>query len=278
MVLNSYSKINLSLSINSKSRDGLHEIQSLFCLINLSDKIKIYKINKKKDQIRFMGAFVKHIKKSDNSIDKLLKLLRRLKLISGYYSVTIQKNIPVFGGLGGGTSNAAFILKFLLKERITKNILNIIEKLIGSDLRLFFCKQGFLEKLKTVREVKKKKKLVFLLIYPNINCSTREIYLNVKKYSKKKLFSSYKINTKKKFISYILDNKNELQSIAEKKYPIIKKLLTDIGTKKGCYLSRMTGSGSVCYGIFHNERVAKNALSKIRNRYPKFWFSIAKTV
>ena len=157
MVLKSYSKINLSLSINSKSRDGLHEIQSLFCLINLSDKIKIYKINKKKDQIRFMGAFVKHIKKSDNSIDKLLKLLRRLKLISGYYSVTIQKNIPVFGGLGGGTSNAAFILKFLLKERITKNILNIIEKLIGSDLRLFFCKQGFLEKLKTVREVKKKK-------------------------------------------------------------------------------------------------------------------------
>ena len=278
MVLNSYSKINLSLSINSKSRDGLHEIQSLFCLINLSDKIKIYKINKKKDQIRFMGAFVKHIKKSDNSIDKLLKLLRRLKLISGYYSVTIQKNIPVFGGLGGGTSNAAFILKFLLKERITKNILNIIEKLIGSDLRLFFCKQGFLEKLKTVREVKKKKKLVFLLIYPNINCSTREIYLNVKKYSKKKIFSLYKINTKKKFISYILDNKNELQSIAEKKYPIIKKLLTDIGTKKGCYLSRMTGSGSVCYGIFHNERVAKNALSKIRNRYPKFWFSIAKTV
>ena len=278
MVLNSYSKINLSLRINSKSRDGLHEIQSLFCLINLSDKIKIYKINKKKDQILFMGAFAKHIKKSDNSIDKLLKLLRRLKLISGYYSVTIQKNIPVFGGLGGGTSNAAFILKFLLKERITKNILNIIEKLIGSDLRLFFCKQGFLEKLKTVREVKKKKKLVFLLKYPNINCSTREIYLNVKKYSKKKIFSLYKINTKKKFISYILDNKNELQPIAEKKYPIIKKLLTDISTKKGCYLSRMTGSGSVCYGIFTNERVAKNALSKIRNRYPKFWFSIAKTV
>ena len=278
MVLNSYSKINLSLRINSKSRDGLHEIQSLFCLINLSDKIKIYKINKKKDQILFMGAFAKHIKKSDNSIDKLLKLLRRLKLISGYYSVTIQKNIPVFGGLGGGTSNAAFILKFLLKERITKNILNITEKLIGSDLRLFFCKHGFLEKLKTVREVKKKNKLVFLLIYPNINCSTREIYLNVKKYSKKKIFSLYKINTKKKFISYILDNKNELQPIAEKKYPIIKKLLTDISTKKGCYLSRMTGSGSVCYGIFTNERVAKNALSKIRNRYPKFWFSIAKTV
>ena len=49
MVLKSYSKINLSLSINSKTRSGLHEIQSYFCLINLSDKIRIRKIDKKKD-------------------------------------------------------------------------------------------------------------------------------------------------------------------------------------------------------------------------------------
>ena len=48
MVLNSYSKINLSLNVNSKLKSGLHEIQSYYCLINLSDKIKIIKIKKKK--------------------------------------------------------------------------------------------------------------------------------------------------------------------------------------------------------------------------------------
>ena len=49
MVLNSYSKINLTLSVNRKlKRRGVHEIQSYFCLINLSDKIKIKKIYKKK--------------------------------------------------------------------------------------------------------------------------------------------------------------------------------------------------------------------------------------
>ncbi len=191
MVINSYSKINLSLSVNSKSRNGLHEIQSFFCLINLSDKIKISKINKKKDKILFKGHFAKHIKKSDNSIVNLLKFLRKKKLILNFYSISVIKNIPIFGGLGGGTSNAAFILKYLLKEKINKNIFDKIVKLIGSDLRLFFYKQGFLESLKTIKAIKKKKKLIILLSRPNINCSTREIYSKVKKYSKKKeIFSS----------------------------------------------------------------------------------------
>ncbi|MDC0530250.1 hypothetical protein OAR89_01940 [Pelagibacteraceae bacterium] len=279
MVINSYSKINLSLNINGKLKNGLHEIQSYYCLINLSDKIKISKYKKKKDNILFKGLFAKHVKKSNNTILVLLRLLRKLKLISSFYSVSIIKNIPVFSGLGGGTSNAAFILKFLLKRKIiSKNIFNKIENKIGSDLSLFFYNQGFLESLQNIKELKKKQKLFFLLSHPNINCSTREIYSKVRKYSKKSKFISYKINTKKKFIRHILKNKNELQSIVEKKYPIIRRLIKDISEEKGCYFSRMSGSGSVCYGLFNNESAAKNALNKIKTKYPKFWFSIAKTV
>ena len=278
MVLKSYSKINLSLRVNNRLKSGLHEIQSYYCLVNLSDKINIRKVKKKKDKILFKGPFVKHIKQSNNSIINLLKLLRKLKLISSYYSLTVIKNIPVFSGLGGGTSNAAFILKFLLKGKITQNILDKIERVIGSDLRLFFHKQGYLENLKTIKVVKKKQKLFFLLSSPNINCSTREIFSKVTKYSKKIKFSFKKINTRKKFIEYILAKNNELQAIVEKKYPIIKKLLIDISVEKGCYFSRMSGSGSVCYGLFNNESNAKKALNKIKTRHPKFWFSIAKTV
>ena len=57
MVLSSYAKINLSLRINSKRKDGLHEIQSYFCLINLSDKINLKKIKEKKDKIFFKDLF-----------------------------------------------------------------------------------------------------------------------------------------------------------------------------------------------------------------------------
>jgi len=277
MVLKSFSKINLSLNINSKLKNGLHDIQSYYCLINLFDKIKIRKIDKKKDKVVFFGPFVKHIKKSNNSITNLLKLLRKLELISGYYSVNVIKNIPVFSGLGGGTSNAASVLKFLLKGKVSKNILEKVEKLIGSDLRLFFHKQGFLQNLRTIKTIKKQK-LFFLLSRPNIICYKKEIYSKVKKYSKKKKFNFQKMNNKKGFINYILEQNNELQSIVEEEYPSIKILLKDINTEKGCYFSRMSGSGSVCYGLFNNESNAKKALNKIKTKHPKFWFSIAKTV
>ena len=277
MVLKSFSKINLSLNINSKLKNGLHDIQSYYCLINLFDKIKIRKIDKKKDKVVFFGPFVKHIKKSNNSITNLLKLLRKLELISGYYSVNVIKNIPVFSGLGGGTSNAASVLKFLLKGKVSKKILEKVEKLIGSDLRLFFHKQGFLQNLRTIKTIKKQK-LFFLLSRPNIICSTKKIYSKVKKYSKKKNFNFQKMINKKGFINYILEQNNELQSIVEEEYPSIKILLKDINTEKGCYFSRMSGSGSVCYGLFNNESNAKKALNKIKTKHPKFWFSIAKTV
>jgi 4-diphosphocytidyl-2-C-methyl-D-erythritol kinase len=277
MVLKSFSKINLSLNINSKLKNGLHDIQSYYCLINLFDKIKIRKIDKKKDKVVFFGPFVKHIKKSNNSITNLLKLLRKLELISGYYSVNVIKNIPVFSGLGGGTSNAASVLKFLLKGKVSKKILEKVEKLIGSDLRLFFHKQGFLQNLRTIRTIKKQK-LFFLLSQPNITCPTKKIYSKVKKYSKKKKFNFQKMNNKKGFINYILEQNNELQSIVEEEYPSIKILLKDINTEKGCHFSRMSGSGSVCYGLFNNESNAKKALNKIKTKHPKFWFSIAKTV
>ena len=74
------------------------------------------------------------------------------------------------------------------------------------------------------------------------------------------------------------ENENVLQFIVEKKYPILKRILKDIKNEKGCHISRMTGSGSVCYGLFNNKIVAKKALNKLKNKYPKFWFSLAKTV
>ena len=145
-------------------------------------------------------------------------------------------------------------------------------------MKLFFYNQGFMKNLGLITNIKKKHKLFFLLIQPSIKCSTKEIYSRVKNYSKKKRLEENRIKTQSKFINYLSKNSNDLQSIVEKKYPVIKTLSTDISVEKGCYFSRMSGSGSICYGLFNNESNAKKALNKIKTKYPKFWFSIAKTV
>ena len=59
---------------------------------------------------------------------------------------------------------------------------------------------------------------------------------------------------------------------------MIKKLLIAIRNEQGCCFSRMTGSGSVCYGLFKDQITAKKALNKLKIKFPKFWISFAKTV
>ena len=278
MIIKSYSKINFSLKINSKSNSGFHEIQSLYSWIDLADIIKIKKIKKNKDKVVFNGPFSKLVNKRNNSVNKILKQLRQAKLITNYYSVIVTKNIPVFGGLGGGTSNAAFILKHLIKSKIKENLLNKIESLIGSDFKLFFKKNGFLNDLSTIIELKKRQIFYLVLVQPKVKCSTKEIYSKVKKFSKKKKFDKSLTKSKSRFLEYLVKSRNDLQSIVENKYPIIRKLLIDIKNEKGCYFSRMTGSGSVCYGLFDHKIIAKKALNKLKKKYPKFWISLAKTV
>ena len=173
MVLKSFSKINLSLNINRKlKKNKLHDIQSYFCLINLFDQIKIKKIKGRKDVVKFQGKFSRYIKKKRNSIIDVLAILRERNLISSYYSVLVNKKIPIFAGMGGGTSNAFYLVKYLTRNKINKNLLSILDKKIGSDLKLFFYEQGFLKNLRTINNFRRKYKLYFLLVYPNVKCST----------------------------------------------------------------------------------------------------------
>ena len=123
---------------------------------------------------------------------------------TGKYSVKIiqeliEKNIPIFAGLGGGTSNAVFLTKYLTQNKIKREIIDILEKKIGSDFRLFFHKQGFMKSLNKMKNFKKKYKLHFVLVYPNIRCSTKLIYSQVNRYSSKINFNFGCNKTKKRF-------------------------------------------------------------------------------
>ena len=278
MVFKSFSKINLSLNINKRLKNGLHDIQSHFCLIDLFDEIDIKKNKKYKDEIKFFGKYNRNIKKNDNSIIKTLKLLRRDKLLSNFYTISIKKQIPIYAGLGGGTSNAIYLTKHLLKNKINTKTISNLRKKIGSDCNLFLHKQGFLQNLNKIKIIEKRYKLFFLLVYPNIKCSTKNVYSKVKTFSPKIKFNSSILKSKKHYINSLIKGTNDLQSIVEKKYPIISNLLFEIRQIKGCYFSRMSGSGSVCYGVFQSKKRVIAALNRLKSKHPSFWVTIAKTI
>ena len=274
-MINSYSKINLFLKVFKKNSSGLHNIQSSVMLLSLHDKIEIKNINGKKDKIIFTGKFKKNIKYKNNSITKSLNILRRHNLInkSDKYKIIVEKKIPVFAGLGGGTSNAVFLIKYLLKNKINEKLLKIFEKEIGSDFRLFFFKHSFQKNLKKILKFRKKYIFYFILIYPNINCSTKEIYSKVKKFNLPLKNDLSRLQSKNKYLKFLQYETNDLQNIVEKKYFKIKGVLDLIKIQKNCLFSRMTGSGSVCFGVFSDKKSAKLIDSEINLGYlSKFIF------
>ena len=122
-IIKSYGKLNLFLNIGKKNKKNkLHNVQSLVCLMNLFDEIAIKRINAKKDKVKFNGKFCSYIDRNYNTVSSCLSLFRKKKVIKKNYNynISIKKNIPVFSGLGGGSSNAATIVKYFVKRKLTK--------------------------------------------------------------------------------------------------------------------------------------------------------------
>ena len=278
-MIKSYAKINLFLRVLKKI-EGLHNIQSSIMMLDLFDSISVKRIKKKKDDIKFIGKFQKKIRKKNNTISKSLYLLRKHNLIDEKkrYQIVINKKIPVYAGLGGGTSNAAFLIKYFLKKKINEGQLKIFEKKIGSDFRLFFFNHSFQKNLKKILEFKKKYFFYFVLVYPNINSSTKEVYSKVKKINLPLRSDLSKIDSKDKYVKFIKNEKNDLQKIVEVKHKRIKKVLDLIKIQRNCLFSRMTGSGSVCFGVFFNEKSAKQGLIKIQKKLPNYWCVLTKSI
>ena len=236
-MIKSYCKINLSLRVLNKLSNGFHNIQSNTFLLKLHDTISIKKINRKKDNIIFKGKFKKSVNKSKNSVLDALFLLRQNKVIPSQnnYKVIINKKVPVYSGLGGGTSNAAFLIKYFTKKDLSNFVLNNFEKKIGSDLRLFSNKQNFQESLKKVKKFKKKFNFYFILVYPYLKCSTKEIYSRVKNFSSPKIKDPTSIKSKNEFINFIKKEQNDLERISYSKFNVLRKIINCISIQKGCF-------------------------------------------
>ena len=282
--IKSYCKINLSLRVLKKLNSGYHNIISLITFCDLHDVISISKIRNLKDKINFSGKFKKGINEKSNTITEVLNLLRNKKLLENQaFKINIKKNIPHGSGLGGGSSNAADLLNYCnlkMKLKLNKNKIKKLASQIGSDVPVNLeRKNTFLTgKKDKILRFSQKFKLNLLIVYPNLICSTKKIYQKNKKISFSKRQPSFSAISNKKLINFLKSEHNDLEKTVIKIYPKVKKIIDYIKSQKGCYFSRITGSGSACIGIFSNMKNAIYAQKLIKLKYPKYWCAVSKTI
>ena len=275
--IKSNAKINLALNIIGKS-NGLHKIESLIAFIDLHDVILIKKIKSKKHHIIFRGKFSKNIN-SNNTISKLLKILEKKKILKQKFYIKITKNIPQKAGLGGGSMNAARILKYLIEKKIIKvnrNQISEITSYVGSDVILGLNPfNSILTSKNKTKIFRNCKRLYTLIIKPSYGCSTEYIYSLVKKFDKAK----FNKPTKKMFNPNFLKRmSNSLEKIAFKRYSSLKKIKEYLINLQNPIFVRMTGSGSALVSYYYSKKQCDKAQKKFIKDYKKYWCINSKTI
>ena len=275
--IKSYAKVNISLKVLGKFKSNLHKIESLVTFINLYDEIFIKKINNKDHKIIFYGKFSKGISKN-NTISSLLKIIEK-KLYGQKYLVKINKKIPQKSGMGGGSMNASSLLKFLIKSQklnLSSKEISKISSKIGSDVIVGMnSKMSILYGNGNLKNLNKNMNLYTLLVRPNFGCSTKDIYKNVKIFSKPIFKLNKRININHNFLSYL---GNDLEEPAFRKYPILKKIKIFMKKLDKILFVNMTGSGSTIVGYFISKKASLNAIKILKKKYKNYWCISSRTI
>jgi 4-diphosphocytidyl-2-C-methyl-D-erythritol kinase len=276
--IKSHAKINLALNVTGKS-SKLHKIESIVSFISLHDLIYIKLTNNKNHEVSFEGKFSKDIDKK-NTVSTLLKILDKKKLINNKkFKIKIIKNIPQKSGMGGGSMNAASLINFLMNKKIIKlknNELTRLAKLIGSDVILGINPSNSILS-SNGKIVKFKKRFIFytLIVKPNFGCSTKYVF------SKVKSFSKPKFNFPKKYMfnkNYLKNLNNDLELVAFRKYPELKKIKSFLLTIPNTIFVNMSGSGSSIVAYFQSKRACSIALKKFKRKFNSIWCNASKTI
>jgi len=253
MLLYPNAKINLGLNVVEKRSDGYHDIETVFYPIGLCDVLEIEPSETCTDYSFSSSGIAIDGDPEDNLIVKAYHLLR-----SGYQfpavDISLVKQIPFGAGLGGGSSNAAFMLKALnqlFELKITPGRLEKLAAKLGADCPVFIKnKPVYATGIGNVFSPLKLslKGYFLLLVKPDIHVSTPEAYSLV--VPEKPQISLLDL-IQQPIIDWKSAIKNDFEKSVFVKYPAVEKIKNNLYEMGAMYAS-MSGSGSSVYGIFES--------------------------
>lgn len=267
---NAYGKINLSLDITGRMTNGLHEVKTVMQTISLCDTVTLTCVR---------GAKGIKISCDDKSVPcderntcyKVTDVFLEKTGVTGYgIEIYIQKRIPSMAGLGGGSSDAAAVIRMLnsaFETNLNCDELREIAAKVGADIPFLInggtalC-MGAGDRVSPLPE---KLHYYILLVKPEFGVSTPEAY---KSFDKKGIVS--KLNSDKlanaivngeSILSYI---SNDLEKAIDS--PVISEIKAEL-ISLGALASLMSGSGSCVYGLFDSDEMCRKAYDELKGKY-----------
>jgi len=262
-------KLNLSLKVLPKRADGFHNIESIFQKIRLCDELTVKRSASAGCSLHVQGMDLP----ADNTVQKAYTLFTEVTQIREGIAVDLVKHIPSGAGMGGGSSDAAALLRALnslFSAGPSQDILVKIAEKVGSDVPFFLYGDCAVVsgRGEIVRPINGRRDLFFVVICPDVHSSTKEAYALVDEW--------YMNNSISKVDWPSLD---ELEGVYKQpvgewtfansftyplinRYPEIQIALAAI-TDSGADFVDMTGSGSTVFGVFDARGKAQDAYNRL---------------
>lgn len=279
IIIQAPAKVNLGLKVLHNRADGFHNIESIFQTVELFDELHVTLLEEKNVCKVFCDSMELP---EENTVTKTYFTFCELTGFNGGVEVSIKKNIPAGGGLGGGSSDAAAFLTALSNlsgVELSKRLADDVASKVGSDV-FFFLHSGYFQngrgcavvsgRGEIVKAIKPRTDLYFLLVFPGVHSSTKEAYQLVDQAYE----SGFDVvcpdfcDIESMYYSSVKGWKfaNSFTPALSKKYSLIDSALGFI-IESGADWAEMSGSGATVFGVFDSEKKALEAKSKCQKQW-----------
>ncbi|MEO0865418.1 MAG: 4-(cytidine 5'-diphospho)-2-C-methyl-D-erythritol kinase [Pseudomonadota bacterium] len=254
-------KINLALHVTGQRDDGYHLLDSLVVFADVGDRLWIDPAPRM--SMKVTGPFAAGVPQDSRNL-----AWRAAEAAGVSVKIRLEKNLPHGGGIGGGSADAAAILRACEAPLAALSL--------GADVPVCLSDapqrmQGIGEDLTPVSAVPS---LSLVLVNPGIHVPTPDVFRRLRQKSNARLGDLPGWASRDAFLAWLTDQRNDLQAPAASGVPAI---LVALRALQWAEVARMSGSGSTCFGVYPDAATAQAVAQEISAQYPRWWVQAVTT-
>lgn len=268
-------KVNLYLHVLGRRSDGYHLLDSLVVFPQQGDRITVSPAEDLRLEVR--GPFAADVPKGEDNL--VLRAVQALAVAVGRspaVSVCLEKGLPVASGIGGGSADAAAVLRALTELwelRVDGGALSRIALSLGADVPMCLASRpayvgGIGDEMEPTSPLPD---FALVLVNPRIPLPTPAVFKSRSgPFSGPGRFERAPADAAE-LAALLSQRRNDLMPAAIALVPAVSDVLSALESTSGVMLSRMSGSGATCFGLCPNQADAEKAAAALAAKHPGWW-------
>jgi len=269
-------KINLALHVNERRADGYHAIETFVVFAECGDTVRLVARDAAVAPLTVDGPFAGALVATTTPADNLVKRAA-VAMGAGALTMTLTKRLPIGAGLGGGSADAAAVLRLLQRRTPSADAADVAAVALGIGADVPMClvqrpliARGIGEQISTVASVPP---LPMVLACPPVVVSTAAVFAALDGEGPRGPLPPLpqRFSSLAEVADWLRHTRNDLGPPAATVSPAAAEAERAVAAETGCLFARMTGSGPTAFGIFTDSASAERAAARLGAANPAWW-------